>query len=122
MPTGSRNNQPHERRTLVDEVMLEDGFPDDLAVAGGGRRDRASAATPHPGQGHRGKAMPNLNDLWEIVCERAGPRDLRIHDARHSDASRALAPGESLPMIGRLLVHTHVQTTVRYRRAVLLGC
>ena len=43
----------------------------------------------------RGKAMRNLNDPWEIVCERAGLEDLRIHDARrHSYASMALALGE----------------------------
>lgn len=62
----------------------------------------------------KGKAMRNLNDPWDIVCERAGLEDLRIHDARHSYASRALALGESLPMIGRLLGHTQVETTARY--------
>ena len=62
----------------------------------------------------KGKAMRNLNDPWEIVCDRAGLKDMRIHDARHSYASRALALGESLPMIGRLLGHTQVETTARY--------
>ena len=33
---------------------------------------------------------------------------------RYSFASRALALGESLPMIGKLLGHTQVQTTARY--------
>lgn len=40
--------------------------------------------------------------------------DLRIHDLRHSFASDALQLGEDLPMIGRLLGHTQVQTTARY--------
>ena len=62
----------------------------------------------------KGKPMRNLNDPWEIVCDRAGLEDMRIHDARHSYASRALALGESLPMIGRLLGHTQVETTARY--------
>ncbi len=62
----------------------------------------------------RGKAMRNLNDPWEIVCKRAGLEDMRLHDCRHSYASRALALGESLPMIGRLLGHTQVETTARY--------
>ena len=35
-------------------------------------------------------------------------------DLRHSFASRALALGESLTMIGKLLGHTQVQTTARY--------
>ena len=39
---------------------------------------------------------------------------MRIHDLRHSFASRALSLGESLPMIGKLLGHRKVQTTARY--------
>ena len=38
----------------------------------------------------------------------------RIRNKRHSYASRALATGESLPMIGRLLGHSEVETTARY--------
>ena len=45
---------------------------------------------------------------------RAGLVDVRIHDLRHSFASGAVALGESLPMIGKLLGHTQVQTTARY--------
>ena len=37
-----------------------------------------------------------------------------LHDICHSYASRALALGESLTMIGNLLGHTQVQTTARY--------
>ena len=37
-----------------------------------------------------------------------------VHDLRHSFASRALALGESLTMIGKLLGHRKVQTTARY--------
>ena len=44
----------------------------------------------------------------------AGLEDVRIHDLRHSYASRALSLGESLPMIGKLLGHRKVQTTARY--------
>ncbi len=58
--------------------------------------------------------MRNLNDPWEIICERAGIKDMRIHECRHSYASRALALGESLPMIGKRLGHSQVETTARY--------
>ena len=51
---------------------------------------------------------------WCIVRERAGLEDVRLHDCRHSFASRALALGESLPAIGKLLGHAHVGTTARY--------
>ena len=53
-------------------------------------------------------------ELVPRVHTRAGLDDVRMHDLRHSYASRALALGESLTMIGKLLGHTQVQTTARY--------
>ena len=61
-----------------------------------------------------GTRMANLNASWQVVRKEAELEDLRIHDLRHSFASRALALGESLPMIGKLLGHRQVQTTARY--------
>ena len=61
-----------------------------------------------------GSHFSNLNGRWLVVRTRAGLEDVRIHDLRHSFASRALALGESLPMIGKLLGHRKVQTTARY--------
>ncbi len=58
--------------------------------------------------------MRNIDEAWGVVCELAGVRDTRIHDCRHSFASRALALGENLPMIGRLLEHSELQATERY--------
>ena len=55
------------------------------------------------------------------VGARAGAgrtRGRRLHDLRHSYASRALALGESLTMIGRLLGHVQVATTARYAHLV----
>ena len=52
--------------------------------------------------------MRNLNDPWEIVCERVGLKDMRLHDCRHSYASKALALGESLRMVGKLLGHSYI--------------
>ena len=64
--------------------------------------------------GKPGRHLADLQPPWERVRERAGLEEVRIHDLRHSFASRALALGESLPMIGKLLGHTQVQTTARY--------
>ncbi len=61
-----------------------------------------------------GTRRVNLQRPWNIVRQRAGLEDVRLHDLRHSFASRALALGESLTMIGKLLGHTQVQTTARY--------
>ena len=41
-------------------------------------------------------------------------RSDQIHDCRHSFASRALALGESLPVIAKLLGHSQIRTTARY--------
>ena len=57
--------------------------------------------------------LTDLQHPWRRIRGRAGLDDVRIHDLRHSFASRALALGEGLPMIGKLLGHTQVQTTAR---------
>ena len=61
-----------------------------------------------------GTHLTDLQRPWRRIRKRAGLEDVRIHDIRHSFASRALALGESLSMIGKLLGHTDVQTTARY--------
>ena len=58
--------------------------------------------------------MRNIDEAWGAVCELAELENTRIHDCRHSFASRALALGENLPMIGRLLGHSELQATERY--------
>ena len=60
------------------------------------------------------KHLSDLNHYWDRVRERADLQDVRIHDIRHSFASRALALGESLSMIGKLLGHNKIDTTSRY--------
>ena len=60
------------------------------------------------------RRLSQLTTYWHQVRARAGVEDVRIHDLRHSFASRALALGESLTMIGRLLGHADVGTTARY--------
>ena len=61
-----------------------------------------------------GSHLTDLQRPWRRIRARADLNDVRIHDLRHSYASRALALGESLTMIGKLLGHTQVQTTARY--------
>ena len=61
-----------------------------------------------------GSHITDLQKPWRRIRARAELEDVRIHDLRHSYASRALALGESLTMIGKLLGHTQVQTTARY--------
>lgn len=46
--------------------------------------------------------------------ERAKLEHVRLHDRRHGFALRALALGESLPAIDRLLGLAHIETTAKY--------
>ena len=64
--------------------------------------------------GRAGRHLRNLNGPWRKVRARAGLGDVRLHDLRHSFASRALALGETLPAIGWLFGHSRVETTARY--------
>ena len=61
-----------------------------------------------------GTHLRKLDDAWQAVRSRAGLDGVRLHDLRHSFASRALALGEGLPMIGKLLGHARIETTSRY--------
>ena len=62
----------------------------------------------------QGARLSDLKYYWQPIRTQAGLDDLRIHDIRHSYASRALALGEGLPTIGKLLGHSQVSTTARY--------
>jgi integrase len=61
-----------------------------------------------------GARLTDLQHPWQRIRKRAGLEDVRIHDLRHSFASGAIAIGETLPVLGKLLGHRVVQTTARY--------
>lgn len=63
---------------------------------------------------NEGAHLTDLQPFWQRVRGRAGLKNARIHDLRHTFASVAVSNGQSLPMIGKLLGHTQVQTTARY--------
>lgn len=66
-----------------------------------------------PGDAH-GKPVQEIKRFWHDVRKKAELADIRIHDLRHTFASLLVSGGMSLPMIGKLLGHTQVQTTQRY--------
>jgi len=55
-----------------------------------------------------------LQKAWERVREQASLPGLRLHDLRHSFASFAVADGQSLFMVAKLLGHKQTRTTERY--------
>ena len=73
------------------------------------------AGNPWVIAGHRpGARLSSLYNHWHRIRARADLEDVRLHDLRHSFASRALALGESLPAIARLLGHSQLRATARY--------
>ena len=70
------------------------------------------------GEGPGGRLM-TLKSVWRRVKLRAGLKDVRLHDLRHSYATRALAMGKSLTMIGKLLNHAQMQSTARYAHVLV---
>ena len=68
-----------------------------------------------PGEDREGRfSGGGLHHVWQTVRTNAELEDVRLHDLRHSFASRALALGETLPVIGKLLGHNDIETTARY--------
>jgi integrase len=61
-----------------------------------------------------GKHATDLQHPWRRIRERAGLTGVRIHDLRHTYASNAVSSGMPIQMVGRLLGHTQLQTTMRY--------
>ena len=55
-----------------------------------------------------------ITPKWHRIREDAGLTDIRLHDLRHSYASVALAEGETVLTIGRLLGHRDPATTLKY--------
>ncbi|MYH36214.1 MAG: site-specific integrase, partial [Rhodospirillaceae bacterium] len=76
---------------------------------------RAGSPWVFPGRDRNGRySAGGLDHAWHAVRKAAKLEDVRIHDLRHSFASRALALGETLPVIGKLLGHNDIETTARY--------
>ncbi|MCT2541225.1 site-specific integrase [Sedimentimonas flavescens] len=61
-----------------------------------------------------GSHITDLQHPWRRLRARAGLDDVRIHDLRHTYASNAVSSGMPIQMVGRLLGHSQIQTTMRY--------
>ena len=58
--------------------------------------------------------LVGLQKAWSQIRSDAGLGDVRLHDLRHSFASIAVAGGDSLYLVGKVLGHRQARTTERY--------
>lgn len=70
----------------------------------------------------RGKRYPityeGLSTAWRRTgAPKAGIRDFRLHDLRHTIATRLLRESGNLKLVQRLLRHEHITTTGKYAHA-----
>ena len=63
---------------------------------------------------HGGSQIKCVGHYWKSVQAKAGMSGLRVHDLRHTFASHAVQRAETIPMVGRLLGHAKISSTLRY--------
>jgi integrase len=61
-----------------------------------------------------GRFATDFQHPWRRIRARADLPEVRIHDLRHTYASMAVSGGMPIQMVGRLLGHSQLQTTMRY--------
>ena len=111
-----------------DNVHLKDRYIylDDTKVGESARPlnqkaiDLLTSITPKEGNPYvfygkvPGKPLAEVKTAWKAILKRAGIKDFRIHDLRHSFASFALKEGVDLYTVSKLLGHKNIATTTRY--------
>ncbi|MBS3979822.1 MAG: site-specific integrase [Rhodobacteraceae bacterium] len=61
-----------------------------------------------------GQPVQEVRRFWAQIQKECGLQEVHIHDLRHTFASLLVSGGASLEMIGKLLGHSQMQTTLRY--------
>jgi integrase len=61
-----------------------------------------------------GKKPIDIQESWELALERAGIKDFRFHDLRHTAASYLAMSGATLAEIAEILGHKTLQMVKRY--------
>ncbi|SFL02935.1 Site-specific recombinase XerD [Nitrosomonas aestuarii] len=79
------------------------------------RKTNSESEYVFPGKGKRGHLMEPRKG-WERILNRAGIKDLRIHDLRRTLGSWQAKTGASLAIIGKSLNHKNQSTTAIYAR------
>ncbi|MFN3740846.1 MAG: tyrosine-type recombinase/integrase [Thermodesulfovibrionales bacterium] len=60
------------------------------------------------------KPQVRIREVFEKACKRAGIRDFRFHDLRHTFASHLVMSGVDIQTVSKLLGHKSLTMTLRY--------
>ena len=63
---------------------------------------------------YRNKPLKDIRTAFKNACTRAGIKNLRFHDLRHTFATRLVLAGVDLATVSKLLGHSSIQMTMRY--------
>jgi integrase len=64
--------------------------------------------------GPKGRGPAAISNAWYRACQRAGLKDFRFHDLRHTAASYLAMSGASLREIADILGHKSLKVTMKY--------
>lgn len=56
----------------------------------------------------------NINKSFKNACKRAGLKDFRFHDLRHTVATRLVEKGVDIRTVQEIMAHSSIVTTQRY--------
>lgn len=62
----------------------------------------------------KGKPYRDVKTAFNSAVKRAGIQDFTFHDLRHTFASRLVMRGVNLTTVKELMVHKHINMTLRY--------
>lgn len=79
------------------------------------QRQRREAGNPFvfPGR-DKDTSLRTVQQTWTRAIKRAGLKDIRLHDLRHTFASHAVSNGVPLFVVSKLLGHSSVHMSQRY--------
>jgi integrase len=61
-----------------------------------------------------GKPYKDIKHSWTTVCKKAGLKNFRFHDLRHTAITRLVEKGVPLPVVKELAGHSKIETTMGY--------
>jgi integrase len=104
-------------KTGKDNSIPLSGPARELLVKIHDSQDAPRSGPVFPGDGPHGELV-KYQDHWDRIRKAADILNIRPHDLRHSFASSIASSGFGLPVIGKLLGHSSVNTTKRYSHLV----